>query len=641
MTIHYERPGQDAPAGLDTPYTLAVGARFRGLIATRTDADWVRVELTAGETYTMTLGGIGPGPAGDTVLTLYDNTGAQVARNDDVNFSAGETHSQLTFRPNTDGIYYLQAAVYTRNPAHDHAGRYELRLYDAAAFTARRLTGSAEDDRLPTGDSAGPGDDTLDGGGGDDTLAGGPGGDRLIGGPGSDTAWYGDSGAGVSIRLETGRAQGGHATGDSFGVQRITVIDAVGQTRVRNVPDVENLIGSAHSDVLIGNALANDLDGGEGADTLDGRDGNDWLTGGPGGDVLVGGPGFDAVSYAGSPAGVTVNLTTGQAVGGDAEGDTFPGRQLVTWTDAAGVVRSGRVADIEYLDGSEHDDILVGDSGADRLEGRGGDDRLAGRAGDDRLEGEAGADVLSGGEGQDTASYRYSDAGVIVRLHSGQAHGGHAEGDTFTPVAGMTEGEALFDIEHLHGSDYHDILAGDGRDNTLTGGGGDDTLYGGPAGGDDTLHGGAGHDRLFGGKGNDTLHGGDGHDTLRGNLGEDTLRGGDGNDTLHGGDGNDTLHGGAGADTLTGGDGNDTFIFTPGAGHDTVTDFRQGADRIDLSAFADLSTVSDLTLQPGPQGLVIDFTDYGGGTLTLTGIAQDDLSDSSFLFAGADASLLG
>ena len=627
-TIHHEQAGQDAPAGLDTPYTLAVGARFRGLLTTSADADWVQVQLSAGETYTVTLGGIGPGPAGDTVLTLYDNTGTQVARNDDVNFSAGQTHSRVTFTPDTDGIYYLQAAVYTRNPTQDHAGRYELRLYDAGAFTARRLEGGNDNDRLPASGVGSPGDDTLSGGGGDDTLDGGPGGDRLSGGPGSDTAWYRDSGGGVSVRLDTGRAQGGHATGDSFATQRITVTDAFGQTRQVNVPDVENLIGSAHGDVLIGNALPNDLDGGEGADTLDGQDGNDWLTGGPGGDVLRGGPGFDAVSYAASPAGVTVNLTSGQAVGGDAEGDTFPGRKLVTWTDAAGVVRSARVADIEYLDGSEHDDLLVGDSGADRLEGRGGDDRLEGRAGDDRLEGEAGADVLSGGDGEDTASYRYSDAGVIVRLHSGQAAGGHAEGDLFTPVAGRTAGEALLDIERLHGSDYHDILAGDGRDNTLTGGAGNDTLYGGPAGGDDTLHGGAGHDRLFGGKGNDTLHGGDGHDTLRGNLGADTLRGGDGNDTLHGG---------AGADTLTGGAGNDTFVFAPGAGHDTVTDFGQGADRLDLSAFADLSAVSDLTLQPGPQGLVLDFTDHGGGTLTLAGIAQDDLADASFVFAGDNA----
>jgi hypothetical protein len=58
---------------------------------------------------------------------------------------------------------------------------------------------------------------------------------------------------------------------------------------------------------------------------------------------------------------------------------------------------------------------------------------------------------------------------------------------------------------------------------------------------------------------------------------------------LVGGAGDDTLIGGAGRDTLTGdGGGNigsDTFVLGAGGGHDTVTDFQRGFDKLDLTAF--------------------------------------------------------
>ena len=48
------------------------------------------------------------------------------------------------------------------------------------------------------------------------------------------------------------------------------------------------------------------------------------------------------------------------------------------------------------------------------------------------LEGGYGADMLTGGDRRsDTASYSMSMMGVTVRLHSLQAMGGDAEGDTF------------------------------------------------------------------------------------------------------------------------------------------------------------------------------------------------------------------
>jgi Ca2+-binding RTX toxin-like protein len=85
-----------------------------------------------------------------------------------------------------------------------------------------------------------------------------------------------------------------------------------------------------------------------------------------------------------------------------------------------------------------------------------------------------------------------------------------------------------------------------------------------------------------------TVKGVDGNDRVTTLGGNDTLIGGNGNDTLSSGSGNDVLRGGAGADILTGGAGNDLFDFnaiteSKGSTRDTITDFVQGSDKIDLS----------------------------------------------------------
>ena len=275
-----------------------------------------------------------------------------------------------------------------------------------------------------------------------------------------------------------------------------------------------------------------------------GGDGNDLLNGGPGADMINGGGGtMDTVTYNGSPMGVTINLRAGTASGGDAEGDTLG-------DDIENVM--GSMYD-DSLSGSRVDnmiwglggnDDLFGDKGDDTLSGGAGDDTLDGGDGEDTLEGGYGADVLTGGEDDDTASYAGSMMGVTVRLHSQQAMGGDAEGDTWgdtitveydNPDPEAEERvleETVPDIVNLTGSGMADILAGDSRDNTIMGGGGDDKLYGGPGGGDDELDGGPGDDMIWGG------------------IGADVLRGGAGNDMLHGGSGADEFYGGYGSDMI-------------------------------------------------------------------------------------------
>ena len=499
----------DNDARPGTPHTLAVGGAFHGTLSDKFDTDWIRVELAAGRSYTVTLAGAGADADTDTVLRVLNADGEQVAVNDDADLSAGRLDSLLTFTPETAGVYYISAGAWIYNPARENAGRYRVTLHEAAHGDGLTLRGTAGNDRYADRLSGGPGDDVLDGRGGDDWLDGGAGADSLRGGAGFDTVRYTYSPAGVEVSLHDRAARGGHAEGDRFpGWDTLNYTDADGTTRTRHRTDIEAVHGSGHDDRLAGDEDHNTLAGYYGNDTLDGRGGNDWLVGGAGADVLIGGTGFDAVSYAFSDTGVDVRLHDGTARGGHAEGDRFPGRKTVQTTDSDGRIQTAEVPDIEYLDGSGHDDRLDGARGPDRLEGRDGDDVLDGREGDDRLAGEAG------------------------------------------------------------------------------------------------------------------------HDTLHGGPGNDRLDGGPGNDRLHGGPDNDTLAGGAGADT---------FVFAPGGGDDTVPDFRQGEDTIDLSAFEDIRSVADLVLQQEDNHLVIDLADHGGGTVTLQGIGETDLTAASFALATDDA----
>ena len=77
---------------------------------------------------------------------------------------------------------------------------------------------------------------------------------------------------------------------------------------------------------------------------------------------------------------------------------------------------------------------------------------------------------------------------------------------------------------------------------------------------------------LTGAEADATLSGQDSADVLYGSHGADTLDGGAGDDVLDGGPGTDSLMGGAGADT---------FVFAPGHGTDTLSDFSPEEEDLD------------------------------------------------------------
>lgn len=580
------------------------------------------------------------------------------------------------------------------------------------------LRGNGLDNRLEGGSGAdqlsgrggadvlygGLGDDELNGGTGNDMLVGGPGADRLSGGPGTDTASWLHSAAGVRISLFEADIQANDIEGDSFSVLVEFEYQAPdGSRRTELLPDIENLIGTNHEDILFGDARANHLTGAAGDDHLYGHAGDDvlaggagrdWLFGEGGADILTGGSGDDTASWYSSPKGVTVDLSTGNATGGDAEGDSFGVLENFEYTGTDGSRQVVLVADVENLVGSGHADTLVGDvrnnwltghDGDDTLRGNGGDDYLSAGAGDDTLHGGVGrdillgqagddtlhggpgddslhggpgADTLSGGSGaNDSADWSESPAGVTVDLSKASAQGGNAEGDTFgnlepfeyTDSDGIQQTVELPDIEVLFGSAHNDTLTGDARANFLEGYSGNDNLHGGPGAdvlsggeGDDVLHGDAGADELQAGAGADTLFGGPGDDQLFDPLGDSLLDGGPGDDALYGGSGDDELRGGNGADMLYGeggndmlhgGDGADVFVFFPDNGADEVVDFAPGEDMIKLSSFPAISSFADLDLQQLDNGVLIDLSNHAGGSIILEGLTLQDLSSDDFLVA--------
>ena len=473
-----------------------------------------------------------------------------------------------------------------------------------------RIIGSVYGDTLIGGD----GTDRLDGDSGDDILEGGAGADRLEGGAGMDTAVYRNSNAAVTVNLGNGTLMGGHAEGDV-------------------IINIESIEGSVYNDELTGDNGPNRLEGGDGDDELRGSDGNDQIFGGGGNDLLEGGedkdlldggPGIDTVSYENSTLSVDVALV-------------FNGASTYNYNYREEII------DIENVIGSDYGDNLRGDIGVneiyggggnDSLNGLAGDDRLFGEAGDDQLWGQAGADQLHGGQGVDTVVYWFSDEAVTVNLKEGTAQGGHADGDV------------LVGIENLWGSEHDDILTGDDGANRLIGELGNNEFYGN--GGDDVLESGADADLLDGGTGIDTVSYNRSTEGVRVNLGEGIVEGGHAegdvivdveniegsfhDDLLVGDNSANRLSGGSGNDELEGGEGADRFIFKYGGKNDTILDFTDNEDLIDLTVFQNISGFDDLTITSGANGVTIDLRVYQAGTILLQDFDIANLDASDFLF---------
>lgn len=257
-----------------------------------------------------------------------------------------------------------------------------------------------------------------------------------------------------------------------------------------------------------------------------------------------GGLGTNKLVYSGWSVGVTVSLAQGSASG------------------------TGGIANFQNVTGTDHDDLIVGNSAANRLEGGDGDDRLLGGDGDTLLGG-TGADVITidgaatsvdGGDGRDT---------LIVR-------------GNITAGADSITGIERIVVDSDATADFGAIADGLTIASRST----------------------AGHGV--------SITGGSGADRISARLGGDTLDGDDGDDLL------------------IGGAGDDTFVFSgSGFGRDTIARFDDGHDviRIDAALATDFASLS--IIDQGSRA-VIDFG--GGDIIILRGIDASALDASDFIF---------
>lgn len=478
---------------------------------------------------------------------------------------------------------------------------------------ADTIDGGDGDDYIDGGNSndilfGGRGNDRLIGGEGNDQLNGGEGNDILEGGSGTDWASF-ENGAAVNADLTTGLATGqGNDT----------------------MSGIENLRGSSNNDTLKGSSGNNNLQGGAGADLLIATAGSD---------VLNGGADRDTASFSIFTAGVTANLTTG------------------AYSSSFG---SGQLSAIEDLTGSAQNDILTGNAQANTINGG------------------LGSDTLNGAGGVDTLSYAGVQSHNFIDLSTGvvtQQWNGLAVGT-----------DSVSNFENVTGGDNYDQIRGNAGNNFINGGGSSDLLL--ASMGIDHLDGGTGAndtvefsgvgavtaslasntysidvanygtmanvDHLTGGASGDTLTGDGARNYLSGGAGDDLLTGGGGNDELWGGAGSDRLVADGGDDLMVGnydrlngfGDyASDIFEIRTNAGSVTISDFKVGVDKVDLSAFGfDQNGVSPYwtgSVTANNVDTILTLTGLNNEvvTLRLQGVAQGQgLSLSDFI--GGSSSLI-
>ena len=510
--------------------------------------------------------------------------------------------------------------------------------------------------------------DTLSGGVGDDTLTGGAGADTFVFAPGHGNDTIADFVANedkIDLTAFTGverfsdltiteegddlkidlRAHGG----GTIVLQGITLAEVDAADFVIYDPTVT---GTAGDDTLVGRERADNF-------VFEPDHGNDTIQ-----NFSSGLDTIDLTAFLGIERFADLTITQ--------EGDDIK----IDLTAHGGGTIVIEDMDLMYLDPA---DFVFYDP---RVTGTDADETLSGGAGVDYIWGHGGADTIYGG---DAGDFIYAGDGADT-IYGGEGNDSIYGGDGADTIYGGDGADTIYGGE---GNDW--IFGGAGED-TIYGGAGDDTIYGGGPG-DKTIYGGTGDDRMGGGSGTDTFvfEAGHGNDTIKSfdwsgdlidltaftgitgiddlnatqqgasvvidltahdggtitleNFALERLDAGDfvfydptvdgtaGADTLAGGAGADTLTGRAGDDTLTGGAGADTFVFAAGHGNDTVTDFTDGEDLIDLSAFAGISGFGDLTVTQVGGNVVIDLTGQtDGGTITLQGFDLDDLDGTDFVF---------
>ena len=413
--------------------------------------------------------------------------------------------------------------------------------------------------------------DTITGGSGNDTLIGGAGTDNMTGGNGNDTFSTtvadfvaGDTmtaGTGTDTLLFTsGGTVGAAAFANKSGIENITTANAttaitlqagysfdtgtrvyINGSALTGANTLNANAGAVSVNVsLTGGAAADTLIGGTGNDTITGAAGNDSMNGGDGadrfnttiaqfvsGDTIIGGNGVDTLTFsdagtvaAGSWANKSgierINLFNGTSNITFAAGYTIDTGTTLTVDGSATTnsqtINLGGMTVNTYLETGTAADTLTGGAGSDTILAGNGNDRVIGSTGSDSLDGEGGTDTfvftgaqftasttVSGGTGADTLTFtnavtagagQFANKGGIETFVTANAISSLTFAAGYTIDTGTTlsvDGTAAAAAQTFN-------LAALALNGNLMSGSGNDVLYGGT--GSDTIRGGSGADTI-------------------------------------------------------------------------------------------------------------------------------------------------
>lgn len=474
---------------------------------------------------------------------------------------------------------------------------------------------------------AGTSNVTFTGDANDNVVRGNAGTDTMNGGDGNDTFIYTGTNEGHDV------ITGGNGTDVLRATENGTIIG------LSSLATVEEITADGYSDVIIQGSTASNtlnfstvtltgiamIDGGAGTDVITGSAGDDVIRGGTGNDTLTGGTGNDIFVFDGSADGW-------DTVSGGADYDVIQARADNT---IIGLSTHSSTNVVEEINGNGYANVVIQGtantnvfnfagtilSGISYIDAGGGNDTITGSAGDDRFAFGAGitsgVDTIHGGDGYDTIFALADTANISLTAVSGIEEI-TADGHTGVRIIG-TGNDDNFDFSGttLTGIEYINMGAGN---DTVIGSAGDDVIaFYSSSNGSDNVNGGDGYDTIIA-LSNGAVIGLSGVSnieeinangftgiTIRGTTAAETMdftnttltgivsiNGNSGADTILGSQAADVINGGVGADALTGNGGADVFQYTGTTdsylpGFDTILDFGQGTDLIDLSAI-DAST---------------------------------------------------
>ncbi len=265
------------------------------------------------------------------------------------------------------------------------------------------------------------------------------------------------------------------------------------------------------------------------------------------------------------------------------------------WGNTTSGANAMLVKNFDHILGTSSNDYFVGNANANQINALGGSNTIYGLGGNDTITAIDGTNNIDGGNGTDLVNFQYTNTGVSgtlaqnsgnytygvsVFLADGTFLGASDKNSTWgagysiyqarTGTTGANFYSTITNVENINGSDYDDVLYGNGGANVIYGNNGNDVLAG---------NGGA--DSLYGGSGNDTFR------VTSANLAATAL--------FDGGTGTDTLYA-PGASFTANSVTNSKYVSIETVDvRNSATGESYGLSYADVQAFADAGTSSTIT----------------------------------------------